>query len=417
MSILQTLLFTLILITFSRGSIIALCFFVFFNIIIGKQTLWSRWAPVVCFALALLIVGLVDFLSIQKCIFSIGHIESNGDTWRINNISMVFNHFNEIPLCGYGCGTYNWFLTSLMGLNSLLPIVSITPNIISRILVEQGVIGLVWSGAFTCFVVFVTYKSANTYILPALLSLIIKELTSSDCHNIGLVYVIIAAYIGSVPPISRETFTITRLKIIHVLSLILALYFSNNIFQKVVPTKKAWVTRERDMQMLVDNFSTPICIISAFEEPHNSFQKDMFYPLFFDCAYQGKIVSADSDVMKNNCYHLFFKGINKLYASKNVEGIAFLSKSISLNPSLLQTNEFHEICRRWPKITHHIRNYALKELSNNLSDAKSLAKGGYILCYFGQNAGKKKLEEALQKMPSLVMPWKLLGYSSFGFRF
>lgn len=424
-----------ILLSFSRGVYVALGIYLVIWIAATKSA--KHWKPLVAVFTAIALIAIL-FPSEMKTTLRMNATVSQqrSSEWRVNSTFDAWEVFKKYPLIGYGNGNYTLAIDHSQNQDSTHPFATFAPNIIIKLLIEKGVVGIIPYLLLLIGIIKTAIsrrKDEDTWTIIATFSaLMVKEMTQStmiDTPIVWLMFFIFLAYLQK--PTSEQKFIEqeNERKPYLIPGLLVVVYGSGVLFISLasqgynIPGNRIPYLVNQGMECGKDYLKTKQNsyaekAISNLKEAqqHNprdvqityllsqiylqSGKTEQGYPLLENLASNYPNNSLYSWALGNVCYQ---KGLSE-------KSIAPLAKAIFYSPRLLTLKQVEE----WEKNDSAFYNILKQEIykysTEHLQSPSDWARYGFILHWFGDYApAEKALRKAVQALPNLTTSWRLLG--------
>lgn len=362
--------------------------------------------------------------------------QQRSSEWRINSTYAAWEIFEKHPILGYGNGSYTLVIDESLNQDSTVPFTTFAPNIIIKLLIEKGIIGIIPYLLLLVEIIGIALsrrKDENTWIIIAtLIALSTKEMAQStmfDIPFVWLMFFILLAFLQRQAPEPEICEPAKDRKSYLIPGLLLTVYGGGILFVNLdsqrynIPGNRIPYLVNQGMEC-AKNYQEIKQDIYA--EKAISFLKkaqkysprdvqltyllsqlylqtdkmDQGYCLLENLAYDYPNNSLYSWAFGNVCYQ---KGLLK-------KSINPLVKAIFNNPRLLTMQQVKEWKNNDSAFYHELKKEIYRYSTQHLQSPSDLARYGYIMHWFGDYASATKaLRKAVEALPSLTTSWRLLG--------
>lgn len=401
----------MISLTFSKGAYISLFFLYISAIVIVKDKKLKRLIFIsLCIAIIFTVICFYDV--IYAMLDTLFHKNYGSNEWRMDSIRTMRDSLLDFSLFGFGIGQYNRFELMSSGLNPKY-LLSVAPNIIIRLIVEYGIVGFMLISVSYVAILFRLFKNREKIIAVTFIALFVRELTYGGMQTSPIILILGVIYLAFLDSTVRTASHKKGVKLVYASSIIvlLSLPLVNKFIlgTNIADTMRDFVailSRSGGEEYSEDE------IRFFLRNNEQIIKQDPYYPIFH------LYVFGEPDLKENVCfacqdnsYWKFLYGLYLFNFNSKEKSYCYLISSLISNPSLIKTKEFRMFCKinnldfqqrlidRIKKDTEHPTSF----------NAVELARVGTVLTYLNQREGTSLLNKALQKSPSLVLPWKLTG--------
>ncbi len=424
-----------ILLSFSRGAYVALGIYLVIWIAATKSA--KHWKPLLAVFAAIAIIAILFPTEMKTTLRMNATVsQQRSSEWRINSTYAAWEIFEKHPILGYGNGSYTLVIDESLNQDSTVPFTTFAPNIIIKLLIEKGIIGIIPYLLLLVEIIGIALsrrKDENTWIIIAtLIALSTKEMAQStmfDIPFVWLMFFILLAFLQRQAPEPEICEPAKDRKSYLIPGLLLTVYGGGILFVNLdsqrynIPGNRIPYLVNQGMEC-AKNYQEIKQDIYA--EKAISFLKkaqkysprdvqltyllsqlylqtdkmDQGYCLLENLAYDYPNNSLYSWAFGNVCYQkgLLNKSINPLV------------KAIFNNPRLLTMQQVKEWKNNDSAFYHELKKEIYRYSTQHLQSPSDLARYGYIMHWFGDYASATKaLRKAVEALPSLTTSWRLLG--------
>lgn len=314
---------------------------------------------------------------------------------RIEAMNGIWDVFNQHWFVGYGAGNYTLALDSFYGQDSTKMYTSYAPNIIVKILIERGVLGIAAVSALICaiFVQVIKHRKSRKSVLAAimLLAVMLKEMslaTLSSTSTGWATTAILLAVIGTNCNASNEDGKTSSTKKWHIITMCLLCCCLEPIYKSVCPK---------------ENFSTLDIqgeYHEAVKEPENN-RKSIYSLREIVCKYP------------RNAQYRYSLYKEELRLDNKEEAVLQLERAIELMPRIMTIKEVRLFLDSDSAQFAEIRQWLAAKYMQKSNNPLCNARHGMIAYLCGDKAqAERNVDNAIKTLPNLPMPWLLKGLLS-----
>lgn len=379
-----SLLTICVLISFSKGAIVAYAMFLI-SLWVTRRISYTHILTIFAVTVSFYILFRADFSSFVKD--AVSYTDSGSFRWRTTDV-MYPRQFWE-SIFGYGIGSYS-FCKEIYDAGTF----TITaPNIASMIWTELGLVGCV---IFVCMLIAVLSSGKQTCNKDLIISYIIFVMVKECTQGIMLAYFnIMATFIITTGILLRSgtsqkinAIAIPKPFAIYTVSMGIVIMLIKSCYQRHI--------EELPFEQKISHISE-----------HNP---EDLYPVIISSVSSAPTNGAVTDrLLRNNPYISLVNAKTSYSSGDTIEAVQLLHEAVLRMPSLLHSDFLNEMLKDDPVIAESLRVKLISESNLKTSDPKDTAKYGYILSYYDIPEGKLFLWQAIKKNPSLSTPWLLLG--------
>ncbi len=383
----------LLILSFSRSAYIAVMFFVLLNIIVVRnknKSIEIAVAYIIALGIGMLLYSDDVFSTIRMASSEAQRRSTEG---RLLAMRELWSSFQNHWYMGYGAGNFTFAMDSFYGQDSTKMFTSYAPNILIKILVERGIIGVV---AFILFIIalFVQCwkKRRNHITLIAVITLIVlflKDMALATVSTIEFGWIALA---------------------------IMLAFIADN--KKITPCPHRSIMR-RSIIILICIFSIIPSITWTIKHKNYTLSKFDAQQRFINCLEHQE--RRDSNTARNILCSLVNRYPNNAQYSYQLykaeiglgnkdKAFERLTHSVMLVPRILTISNVKQLAR-----TDSIRYLRMKEkllttIKNEDSDPVRCARYG-MLAYLLNDKRKAMslISSSTEVLPNLPLPWLIKG--------
>lgn len=426
-----------VLLSFSRGAYIAMGIYwtVWLISVSITRKIWKPWLAV----LAATVIVAISFPSEMKTTLRMNATVSQqrSTEWRVDATRSAWEVVKEHPTIGYGNGNYTYAVDRAMNQDSTLSFTALAPNIVMKLLIEKGVIGIIPYLLLVIGICRLTWrnrKETQTWVIIAtLLAVAAKEITQSTLFNapfIWLMTYILLAFLHS-KYTEKETLKQKTSALKYIIpSLVLIAYGCGVLFCQLatrgycLPGNKTPLLVQSGMEYTKNYVKTNEKsyvekAIHSFKEAKKYNPEDIqityllarTYLLSEETIEQGCFLLEQlvSEFPRNALYSWTLG--NTYYREGSMDkALTCLADAIYLIPRLTTMPEIKEWENNDPAFFQSFRERLYVYPQENLHEPSDWARYGYIMHWLGDYPlAEKALRKAVTDLPNLATPWRLLG--------
>lgn len=424
-----------ILLSFSRGAYVALGIYLVIWIAATRSA--KNWRPLLAIVAAIAIIAILFPTEMKTALRMNATVsQQRSSEWRINSTYAAWEIFEKHPIIGYGNGNYTLAIDKSINQDSTLPFTTFAPNIIIKLLIEKGIIGIIPYLLLVIGIIRVALnrrKDESTWIIIAtLIALSAKEMAQStmfDTPIVWLMFLILLAFLQK--PTSEQEINepANERKRYLIPGVILAVYGGSIIFLNLasqgynIPGNRIPYLVSRGIECAEEYQKTKQeshadKAISFLKEAQKSNPMDVQLTYLLSQMYlqTGEIEEGYyllenlvcnypnnalySWAFGNECYK---KGLSK-------KSINSLTKAIFNAPRLLTSKQIEEWQNNDSVFYDDLKQEIYRYSTQCLESPSDWARYGYIMHWFGDYApAEKALRKAVEDLPNLTTSWRLLG--------
>lgn len=382
----------LLVLSFSRSAYISTILFTFasFSIIQERR---EKSIIIVSIAVATT-VGLLLYSDDVCSTFNVmgAEVQRRSVEGRMEAMNGIWDVFNRHWFIGYGAGNYTLAMDSFYGQDSTRMYTSYAPNIIVKILIERGILGIAAVSAFiaTVSIQVLKHRKSKESILVTVTLLVItlKEMSLATLSSTSIGWTTIAillAVIGTNCNASNEDGETRSTRKWYIITICLLCCCMEPLYKTICPK---------------DYFSTldiQAEYQEAVKEPEKN-HKDIY-----------KLREIVSKYPRNAQYrYSLYK--EELRLGNKEEAISQLERTIELVPRIMTIKEVRQFLdsdsAQYAKIRLWLANQYKQKSDNPLCNARH----GMIAYMCGDKVqAERKVDHAIKALPNLPMPWLLKG--------
>lgn len=423
--ILTSSLFALILLSFSRGALIALFIFVVGCLSLIKNPN-SRKIIILSLLFAVIISFICCYSSFKEMIIDSARVHEGSNNWRLNGIDITAKNINIFHPFGSGIRSYNMICDYSNGMDNNQGFTSVSPNIISRFIFEYGYLGSILIITSLLYIFYELYNIEKIAFFSAL-AILIKELTGGYIQTIPVIYIIFSIYISLFSKLkfnkdtdSKNTLMDQISAIIIILAIIIVggttrLNFKNSneiLSYSLISTKTKEAILMENLIYKLDDYDkkrvTNITLKEYIDQNIDLLKNNHYFPLInlsLPNDIRADLPSSHYSFINNNSYFIFLKSYTHLnHDNINVD---LLSQAIIENPAIFLCKDYKYLTTYCPRIDS-ITLHKIKDTNKTALSPKEMAKYGILLHYYRQPEATLYLKESLNEMPNLLSPWEII---------
>ncbi|WP_302576152.1 O-antigen ligase [uncultured Duncaniella sp.] len=387
---LLSLLTLCIMMSFSKGTYLAYIVFLI-CLCLTKSLNTSR---VVITVLATICVFYFYMSEEIKCLINNAYTYTNSDSynWRTNNYSYDKDTFSL--LFGSGITSSSMYLETYESNTFTIT----APNIFLKVFLDLGIIGC---GLFLWMILsaFLQYRKSTDkgFLISYLFFILVKESSQGIMMSYFYIFFIFCL-------------TLTFLKT----------YKEQPLFQPI----GNMISHLSICIIIIGLFSLMLCKFAKSKTDSTFFWNNYMYDLGFNNldkypiikgVIKGEISTSDiicDSTLLRNPYICVYRGVELYNDNSFSKAIEFISYSVLNQPSFIHSSLLNNILKNDSIFADSLRVDLIQKGLPIDNNPKTMAKYGYILKYYNIPEADYWLYTAVNKMPSLSIPWLLLGNSS-----
>lgn len=415
-----------ILLSFSRGGYISLMVFLCLIVVLTKDKARKRGVVVSLLITAVLTLGIFheEMTTTLKMTQTVS--QRNSAESRVTATSVALEAFMKRPIVGYGSNNFTYAVDSLLYQDSRKAFSSIPPNIVSQFIVEKGIVGTIVYGFIIAALLVLLWKNKDRnecrIMFCLVIALVIKEMgqaTMLDCPVTMMLIAILLALIQKDAEVSPKSKGLLVYMLASVSVVCLTLWNIPGVAYGMDDTafkvKKA-LTRIDEFKRTA-NWQLLYTAKADLQESLEKHREDVSikYLIAHIAILEGNdkdaygILNELTTSYPNNAMFLLEMSELLYNAGEKDLSMKLFCKAVTLMPRLLKS----EMLCKWENTDKWFYAKLQKRLrglkpSVNASPA-GLARYGYIAIWCKNPKGRDYLNQAVSLMPSLAIPWKLLG--------
>lgn len=346
---------------------------------------------------------------------------------RIDAAHAAWNAFRERPLLGYGNGNFTYAIDHAMNQDSTHAFTSFAPNIIVQLLVERGILGVMFYLLLTVVVLHFIWKhrqrSKSRIICCVLLALLAKEMTQATLlcvpFTFFMLYVFLA-FLQSGEVVMEEK--MERKASGYILpGVAIACFIVWNIpaLQFMKPTPQLVNKAIEEMALYKNDGKTEHLneAAKALEEASEKHLEDLQITYLQARLYCAKKEIGEAETLlnrlvaaypKNSLYMVALSDVQYQQDKKEIALQSFVN-AVRYMPRLLTS----ERIRRWKQTDtlfyQNLHNRLLLLRPAPGDTPSDYARYGYIARWCDDPSADTYLRKAVAALPNLATPWRLLG--------
>lgn len=326
---------------------------------------------------------------------------------RVNGTKAAWKVFKKYPMLGYGNGNYTYALDSEMGQDSTKPLASIAPNTLVKILVEKGIIGVLIYALLALFVIRKLWRNreqADSKIIGCtLFAFFAKDMSQAswlDTPFIMLMVYLLLAYLQKDELMAEKDLTTNKNYLISGLAVIAFLFWNLPTMKQIIDSTSEYI-RKGDYRN------------ACVQHPEDLQLRYLYATRTLLNENPAKADSILQDLAvhypKNSLYLSTYA--ERCYRNGDKETAhQMMTDAISYTPRLLED----ERMQRWRKTDSLFYHRLILQLVTRKptmeASAEDYARYGYIVYWYGDTQDATiYLRKAVEKLPNLATPWRLLG--------
>lgn len=424
-----------ILLSFSRGAYIALGVYLMIWIAATKSA--KHWKTLFAVFAAIAIIAILLPTEMKITLRMNATVsQQRSSEWRINSTYAAWKVFEKHPIIGYGSGSYTLAVDKSLNQDSTVPFTTFAPNIIIKLLIEKGVIGII---PYLLLIIGITRmalrhrKDENTWIIMAtLIALLAKEMAQStmfDIPFVWLMFFILLAFLQKQAPEPENCESAKERKTYLIPSLLLVVYGSGILFislalqgynipgNRIPYLVKQGMECAKDYQKTKqDNDAEKAIFFLQKAQKYNPRDVQLTYLLSQMYLQIGK-VDQGYCLLENLAINypqnaLYSWAFGKVCYQKGLseKSIIPLAKAVFNTPRLLTLKQVEEWKNNDIRFYHNLKKEIYKYSTQHLQSPSDWARYGYIMHWFEDyTLAEKALRKAVEALPNLTTSWRLLG--------
>lgn len=311
---------------------------------------------------------------------------------RIEAMNGIWDAFCQHWFVGYGAGNYTLALDSFYGQDSTKMYTSYAPNIIVKILIERGVLGIAAVSALICaiFVQVIKYRKSRKSVLAAIMLLVVmlKEMslaTLSSTSTGWATTAILLAVIGTNCNASNEDGKTSSTKKWHIITMCLLCCCMEPLYKVLCPQK---------------HFSTldiQAEYMDALEKLENNGND----------IYKLRGIVSKYPLNAQYRYSLYKE---ELRLGNKEKAVSQLEQAIELMPRIMTIKEVRQFLDSDSAQYVKIRLWLAAKYKRKSNNPLCNARHGMIAYLCGDKVQtERNVDNAIKILPNLPMPWLLKG--------
>lgn len=446
-----------VLITFSRGVYVALAVFsICFLLSVKDNKLRLR---MICILItASLAVALFCPVELRTVVSGNSTLSQRQSTeWRVSATHQALSVMKDAPMMGHGTGSYSMATDKMNNHDNTGQFTTLAPNVIVQILVEKGLVGILLVGLTVVMVAVRLLKCRNSYTSAVagctMVALIVKEMgqatLTSNPFVMLLGYASLAFLCGSNKTVQASSWKSMKcMPALCVMSAWIAslgvMYIDRYDTEIITDSfklqkKGRHILAANHIKAAHGNVPTKIeqgilftkCYVATKDNKYARQAEDVFFSVK---ATQKEDLQVDLFraylYMRQNKYGEAYavlktlllthpeNGIYQFYMAETLrqmgmkeQTVECLVKAVMEVPVLLHSESMRKIKVNSPDIYQYMCANIIRQGSMKMT-AKECARYGYVLNALGQlRKAAPYLRKAVMELPSLSVPWRLLGDS------
>lgn len=326
---------------------------------------------------------------------------------RIYETESAWKAFKKYPLLGYGNGNYTYALDPYMGQDSTTSFSSIAPNTLVKLLVEKGIVGVLLYTLLALFVIRKLWKcrkQADSRIIACTLSAFLaKDMSQAvwlDIPFLMLIVYLLLAYLQKNEETIEKNITSSKNLLIPGLAVSTFLIWnipdvtqiadSTSSYLRKGDYRNACAQHPEDLQLRYLYATRTLLRENPTDADKILQDLAMHYP-------------------KNSLYLSSYA--ERCYRKGNKETAQqMMADAITYTPRLLKGKQMQEWSQIDSSFYHNLIRNILKKRPVLEAPAADYARYGYITYWHEDTlTATTYLKKAVKKLPSLAIPWHLLG--------
>ena len=446
-----------ILFSFSRGAYIALGVYTITWLLFVKPK-QEKIRLLAVSVVAIILTG-VFFPNEMKTTLQMNHTTSQQQSTegRITATQVGWDAFRQHPAFGYGNGNYTFAVDRTLNQDSTLPYTSYAPNILVQLLIEKGIIGILFYLLLVlavCRTILKRRKQPESYMIGCLfLALSVKEMAQATLlympFALFMVYVMLAFLQKekiSVEEENRQTvsaYTIPGIVACCYLGWLAFVFLQDQNKSYQQQSVAAWEKgqfaeairlMEQTGEQTPNLINRGLLYMQYYRETANpKFQQTaeevlqkarqqqpediqiryLQARLYIDNRALGKARQIAEELATNYPKNsLYLSALSDILYRQGEKEAALqpLVNAIRYTPRLLTGKRIRDLQQNDPVFYHSLQQH-LSALTPSPADSPTdYARLGYIARWCGnQSVAEKYLQKAVEDLPNLATPWHLLG--------
>ena len=346
---------------------------------------------------------------------------------RIDAAHAAWNAFRERPLLGYGNGNFTYAIDHAMNQDSTHPYTSFAPNIIVQLLVEKGILGVMFYLPLTVVVLHFIWKhrqrSECRIIGCVLLALLAKEMTQATLlcvpFTFFMLYVLLAFLQSGEVVMEEKRERKASGYILPAVALVCFIAWNTPSLQSMEATPQ-WVNKAIEEMALYKNDGKTEHLSEAakvLEEASERRPEDLQITYLQARLHCAKKETGEAETLLNGLVaaypknSLYLASLSDVQYRQDKKELALQSfvNAVRYMPRLL-TNERVRKWRQTDTLFYQNLRDRLWLLRPAPGDTPSdYARYGYIARWCGNPSADTYLRKAVAALPNLATPWRLLG--------
>lgn len=346
---------------------------------------------------------------------------------RIDAAHAAWNAFREHPLLGYGSGNFTYAIDHAMNQDSTHAFTSFAPNIIVQLLVEKGILGVMFYLLLTVVVLHFIWKhrqrSECRIIGCVLLALLAKEMTQATLlcvpFTFFMLYVLLAFLQSGEVVMEEKRERKASGYILPAVALVCFIAWNTPSLQSMEATPQ-WVNKAIEEMALYKNDGKTEHLseaAKALEEASERRPEDLQITYLQARLHCAKKETGEAETLLNGLVaaypknSLYLASLSDVQYRQDKKELALQSfvNAVRYMPRLL-TNERVRKWRQTDTLFYQNLRDRLWLLRPASGDTPSdYARYGYIARWCGNPSADTYLRKAVAALPNLATPWRLLG--------
>lgn len=408
-----------ILFTFSRSAYIAFFFFMFFFFLFVKYKK-EKIKLIVCLLLNFIIIASFCSKELQMIVgINKTASQQRSTEWRIETTKALFPIISQQLLFGYGKDSYSFVSDQKQSNENFSNFTNIAPNLPIFLLMENGLVGLL---SFFVFVILICLFVAkhnesgkNKLIAITLLAILIKELSQANLFIVPQLYVfmiLLLAYLQRNGNIRKQmnSFNCCLCQCYLLFSLIICKMWKGGTFSNLFNIAILCTIRYQHTGYSIDASRALDALqrVSKCQPKDKNLQFLMAYIELKQKEYSLAITRIKACNMDPIIQFVY--GETLIKQGNKRKGERLIVQAVLQKPILLRTQDFAIIRKCDLALYGCLKDALLEKIRKKTNSPFDNANCGALLFYMDEKKlAKQYLSRAIQDLPNLSTPWRLLG--------